>query len=135
MASASEWVMVRSERRACIASNRRSAPPVNRSCGGPNWPEDFDVLPEHAARMAGAERLHRGFLCREPGRQAGNWIPVLQKKRKSLLSVNRHGAGTVWPALREQLGARWGSSLLSHPSPRTFDVLILSPRTPPSGRG
>ena len=31
--------------------------------------EHLDVLPEHAARVAGAERLHRRFLRREAARE------------------------------------------------------------------
>ena len=70
MASASEWVIVSSDRRARSASNRRAAPPDNRSCGGPPLPEHLDVFPQHAARVAGAERFHRGFFRGEPAGEA-----------------------------------------------------------------
>lgn len=36
MASASEWVMVKSDDRTFMRAARAAAPPCNRSCGGPN---------------------------------------------------------------------------------------------------
>ena len=37
--------------------------------------DDFDIAPQHALRMAGPERLHRGFLRREPSREVNRGIP------------------------------------------------------------
>jgi hypothetical protein len=46
----------------------------------PRWTSaahDLDVLPEHAARMARAQRLHRRFLGRESAGEMGSWVPPL----------------------------------------------------------
>ena len=65
-ASASECVMVSSDETPPIEAKRRAAPPCNCSCGGPPCLTDLDVAPQHALRMAGAERLHRRFFRRKP---------------------------------------------------------------------
>src|SRR5258707_786040 len=39
-------------------------------------PGPLDVLPEHAPRVTGAERLHGGLLGGEPGGQAGDGVAV-----------------------------------------------------------
>ena len=57
----------RQERRS--AAHRRETPrgaAVQLQLRRAAAPDDFDVAPEHAVRVAGAERLHRRFLGREP---------------------------------------------------------------------
>ena len=39
-------------------------------------PHHFDVLPQHAARMPGAERLHARFLRGEPAGEVRGRIPA-----------------------------------------------------------
>src|SRR5260221_3553911 len=53
-------------------------------------PEHLDVLPEHAPRVTGAERLHGGFLGGEPGGQARDWVAVARTIRN--LAVREHAA-------------------------------------------
>ncbi len=49
-------------------------PAVQPQLRRPAEPDDFDILPEHSARVPRAERLHRGFLCGESPRQVRNGI-------------------------------------------------------------
>ena len=84
----SACVMVSSERRALSASNRRSAPPVLRSCGGPPW-RTLRCLSTDPARVAGAERFHRALryeTYETQGRIAG---------ASSDACVGEHAAGSV----------------------------------------
>jgi hypothetical protein len=37
-------------------------------------PEDLDATPEHAARVAGPERFHRGLLGGKPGGERGGGV-------------------------------------------------------------
>ena len=69
MASASECVMVSSDGCTCRRAARRGGAAVQPQLRRTADADHLDVLPEHAARVAGAERLHRGFLRREPPRQ------------------------------------------------------------------
>ena len=56
----------------CLGAARRAAvqPQLRRAAGA----DHLDVLPEDAARVAGAERLHRRFLDREPAAEVRNRI-------------------------------------------------------------
>ena len=40
-------------------------------------PHDFDVAPQHALGVPGAERFHRGFLGREPAGEMNGWQATL----------------------------------------------------------
>ena len=42
---------------------------------------DFNVAPQHALRVTGAERLHCGFFCREPAREMGCRVPPPRRVR------------------------------------------------------
>src|SRR5580765_905565 len=58
------------ERGACAKGGKATAGPamklqLRRSAA----PDDLDVAPEHLLRVTGAERFHRGFLCREAPRK------------------------------------------------------------------
>ena len=74
MASASEWVMVSRDflTRMLLGATRGAAvqPQLRRTAVA----EHLDVLPQHAARMAGAERLHAGFLRGEAAGQRRDGI-------------------------------------------------------------
>jgi hypothetical protein len=47
-------------------------PQLRRTSG----PDDLDIAPEHALRMACAQRLHGRFFCRESARKMRCWIPT-----------------------------------------------------------
>jgi hypothetical protein len=47
-------------------------PELRRTAG----PDDFDITPEDAARMPGAERLHRRFLGGESSGEVRNRVPA-----------------------------------------------------------
>ena len=57
--------MVSSDDRPPIAAKRRRGAAVKLQLRRAAAADDFDVAPEHALRVAGAERLHRRFLGRE----------------------------------------------------------------------
>src|SRR5687767_14843812 len=48
-------------------------------------PEHLDAAPEHPARMPGAERFHRGFLCRKPGGERRDRVSPAPAVRNFLL--------------------------------------------------
>ena len=59
---------------SCASARRGAAvqPQLRRTAGA----NDLDVLPEHAARVPGAERLHRGLFRREPAGQVRHGVSV-----------------------------------------------------------
>ncbi len=60
-----------------MPSARRAAPPCSSRPRRSATADDFDVLPQHAARMAGAERFHRRFFRRESSSQMRSGVPPL----------------------------------------------------------
>lgn len=67
------------------ASRRAARQPQLRR---PALPEHFDVFPQHAARVAGAQRFHRRFLRRETAREARYRIALA--RTISNLDVGEH---------------------------------------------
>ena len=55
------------QERGCRTDLREPAraPSVKLQLRGTAVPHDLDITPQDAARVPGAKRLHRGFLCRE----------------------------------------------------------------------
>jgi len=54
----------------------------------PELPDDLDVFPQNATRMARAQRLHRGFLRREASREARYRVAVAHTISNLLLRVH-----------------------------------------------
>ena len=93
---------------------RRSHPQSFRSRGRsamqpelrrPKRAEHLDVLPQHAARMAGSERFHRGFLRGKPSGEMGHRVaalrtisnlPIREYTAQEPLSVSVIRASDAW---------------------------------------
>jgi hypothetical protein len=52
---------------------------------------DFDIAPQHALRVSGSERLHRGFLGREPAGEMNRWIATPHAVRHFRFSEDSAG--------------------------------------------
>ena len=71
--------MVRSEEWPPIAAKRRRGAAVQPQLRRTAAADHLDVAPEHALRMAGAERFHRRFFGGEPaGKMNGRDAAALQ---------------------------------------------------------
>src|SRR6266851_5755778 len=61
-----------------MAADRRESPrgaAMQRELRRAAASNDLDVAPQHALRMAGTERLHRGLLRREAAREMNGRVP------------------------------------------------------------
>ena len=82
IASVCECVIVNSELFAFRWANRRGRAAVKPQLRRPaRRAHDLDVAPQHALRVAGAERLHRRFLRREPAGEMGRRVPAPRRVR------------------------------------------------------
>ena len=54
---------------------------MQRELRGAAVSNDLDVTPQHALRMAGAERLHRGLLRREAAREMNGRVAAARAVR------------------------------------------------------
>src|SRR5262245_19245947 len=63
------------DQRGAAADRREPAagPAVEVQLRRPAAPYDFDVAPQNALRVAGAQRLHRRFLGREAAGEVNRW--------------------------------------------------------------
>ena len=77
-------------------------PAVKLQLRGAAVPHHFDVAPEHAARVSGAERLHRRFLCRESAGKMNGRHPAARAVDD--LAVGEHASHEPLAVPRERLG-------------------------------
>ena len=111
--------MVTSDRLTCM---RVGAPRRRRRATGvaaARRREHLDVLPEHAARVPGSERLHRRLFRREASGQVRHGIAA--PRTIGNLAVGEDAAQESVAVALERLAMR-GMSVASKPSPRMFMV-------------
>ena len=123
--------MVSSERTAAHRGEAPGGAAVQLQLRRAAAPDDLDVAPEHAVRVAGAERLHRRFLRGEAAGEMNRRLPPPRAVRDLAFGEDAVQEARRRTA-RSSLTMR-GMSVASMPRPMMFGMIRIDDCPQPSG--